>query len=101
MKSKVVCGYNKKDLMFYVEKGRIMTVRAFVLIQTEIEVAKTADVVAALKKLGSEVQSVDSVTGPYDTIVVIEVDTMDKIDTVIEKIHAVAGVHRTVTCVAI
>jgi len=26
---------------------------------------------------------------------------MDNIDTVIEKIHAVAGVHRTVTCVAI
>lgn len=87
--------------MFYVERGRIMTVRAFVLIQTEIEVAKTADVVAALKKLGSEVQSVDSVTGPYDIIVVIEVEIMDEIDTVIEKIHAAAGVHRTVTCVAI
>jgi len=63
-----------------------MTVRAFVLIQTEIEVA---------------IQSVDRVTGPYDTIVVIEVDTLDKIDTVIEKIRAVTGVYRTVTCVAI
>ena len=78
-----------------------MPVKAFVLIQTEIEVAKTADVVAALKKLGREVKSVDSVTGPYDIIVLIEVETMDEIDTVIEKIHAVAGVHRTVTCVAI
>ncbi len=78
-----------------------MTVKAFVLIQTEIEVAKTTDVVAALKKLGKEVKSVDSVTGPYDIIVVIEVETTDKIDAVIEKIHAVVGVHRTVTCVAI
>ena len=78
-----------------------MPVKAFVLIQTEIEVAKTPEVVTALKKLGSEVQSVDRVTGPYDTIVVIEVDTMDKIDTVIEKIRAVTGVYRTVTCVAI
>ncbi len=78
-----------------------MTIRAFVLIQTEIEVAKTADVIVALKKLGREVKSVDRVTGPYDIIVVIEVETMDNIDTVIEKIHAVAGVHRTVTCVAI
>ena len=78
-----------------------MPVKAFVLIQTEIEVAKTADVGAALKKLGREVKSVDSVTGPYDIIVLIEVETMDEIDTVIEKIHAVAGVHRTVTCVAI
>ena len=77
-----------------------MVVKAFVLIQTEIEVAKTTDVQATLKKLG-EVKSVDSVTGPYDIIGVIEVDTMDKIDTAINKIHAVAGVHRTVTCVAI
>ena len=77
-----------------------MGVKAFVLIQTEIEVAKTTDVQATLKKLG-EVKSVDSVTGPYDIIGVIEVKSMDEIDTVIEKIHAVAGVHRTVTCVAI
>ena len=78
-----------------------MAAKAFVLIQTEIEVAKTADVVAALKKLGRKVKSVDGVTGPYDIIVVIEVETKDEIDTVIEKIHAVAGVHRTVTCLAI
>ena len=78
-----------------------MAVKAFVLIQTEIELAKTPDVVAALKQLRREVKSVDSVTGPYDIIGVIEVETMDKIDTVIERIHAVAGVHRTVTCVAI
>lgn len=78
-----------------------MGVKAFVLIQTEIEAAKTADVIVALKKLGREVKSVDRVTGPYDIIIVIEVETMDNIDTVIEKIHAVAGVHRTVTCVAI
>jgi len=78
-----------------------MGVRAFVLIQTEIEAAKTAEVVVALKELGGEIKSVDSVTGPYDIIGVIEVDTMDKIDTAINKIHAVAGIHRTVTCVAI
>ena len=78
-----------------------MVAKAFVLIQTEIEVAKTADVVAALKKLGRKVKSVDSVTGPYDIIVVIEVETRDEIDTIIEKIHAVAGISRTATCLAI
>ena len=78
-----------------------MSVKAFVLIQTEIETARTAEVAAALNELGGEIKSVDSVTGPYDIIVLIEVETMDEIDTVIEKIHAVAGVHRTVTCVAI
>ena len=78
-----------------------MAKKAFVLIQTEIEVAKTADVVAALKKLGRKVKSVDPVTGPYDIIILIEVETKNEIDTVIEKIHAVAGVYRTVTCLAI
>ena len=39
-----------------------MAAKAFVLIQTEIEVAKTADVVAALKKLGRKVKSVDGIT---------------------------------------
>jgi len=78
-----------------------MVAKAFVLIQTEIEVAKTADVVAAIKELGGEVKSVDGVTGPYDVITVIEVETMDKIDTVIEKVRAVAGVYRTVTCLVI
>ncbi|MBA7634289.1 hypothetical protein ES703_41872 [subsurface metagenome] len=79
-----------------------MAVKAFVLIQTEIEVAKTADVVAALKKLGRKVKSIDRVTGPYDIIMVIEVETLPEIgDLVIDKINSIAGVYRTVTCVAI
>ena len=78
-----------------------MAVKAFVLIQTEIEAAKTSEVVMVLKELGGEIKSVNSVTGPYDIIVVTEVETMDEIDTVIEKIHAVTGVYSTITCVAI
>jgi len=79
-----------------------VAVKAFVLIQTEIEVAKTADVVAALKKLGRKVKSIDRVTGPYDIIMVIEVETLPEIgDLVIDKINSIAGVYRTVTCVAI
>ena len=79
----------------------LMAVKAFVLIQTEIEVAKTTEIVMAIKGLGEEIKSVDCVTGPYDIIAVIEVETMNEIDTLIEKIHAVAGVYRTVTCLAI
>ena len=79
-----------------------MAVRAFVLIQTEIEVARTDEVAAAPKNLGGEVKSVDSVTGPYDIIVEIEEDTVNEIGTLVdEKIHFVPGVHRTVTCLAI
>ncbi len=78
-----------------------MVVKAFVLIQTEIEVARTSEVAAALKKLGGGVKSVDCVTGPYDIIVGIESETVDDIGTLVQdKIHFVPGVHRTVTCVA-
>ncbi len=76
-----------------------MVVKAFVLIQTEIEVAKTNKVAAALNKLGGEVKSVDSVTGPYDIIVKLEGETLEEIGTIVdEKIRTVAGVYRTVTC---
>ena len=79
-----------------------MTVKAFVLIQTEIEAAKTNDIVTALKEQGEEIKSVDAVTGPYDIIAVIEVETIDKIDTVLDdKIHSITGVQRTVTCLTI
>jgi len=79
-----------------------MLVRVFVLIQTEIEVAKTADVVAALKKLGGEIKSVDSVTGPYDIIALLEAGSLNEIGTIIDsKIQSVAGVYRTITCLAI
>jgi len=79
-----------------------MAVKAFVLIQTEIEIARTNEVAAVLKKLGGEVKSVDCITGPYDIIVEIEGKTVDEISTLVdEKICSVAGVYRTVTCLTV
>ena len=76
-----------------------MVVKAFVLIQTEIEVARTNEVAAALDKVGGEVKSVDCVTGPYDIIVKLEGETLEEIDTIVdEKTHTVVGVYRTVNC---
>ena len=78
-----------------------MRVKAFVLIQTEIEVARTDEVAAALKKLG-QLRSVDHVTGPYDIIVEIEAETLEEIGALVDKkIRTVAGIYRTVTCLAI
>ena len=79
-----------------------MAVKAFVLIQTEIEIARANEVAAALQKLGGQVKSADCVTGPYDIIVEIEGKTLDEIRTLVdEKIRTVAGVYRTVTCLTI
>jgi DNA-binding Lrp family transcriptional regulator len=48
------------------------------------------------------VNSVDTVTGPYDIIAIVERETLNDIgDLVTGKIHPIAGISRTVTCLAI
>ncbi len=78
-----------------------MASRAFLLIETVA--GKSNTVVAAIKQLGEErVKSVDTVTGPYDVIAVIERETMQEIGKLVTgKINSVAGVSRVVTCLAI
>ena len=76
-----------------------MAAKAFVLIETAV--GKNKDVVAALRQLDG-VKSVDIVTGPYDIIAVIERESLNDVgDLVTGKIHPIAGISRTVTCLAI
>jgi len=73
--------------------------KAFVLIETAV--GKSKEVVAALRQLQG-MKSVDTVTGPYDVIAVIEAETLNDIgDLVTGKIHPIAGISRTVTCLVI
>jgi DNA-binding Lrp family transcriptional regulator len=75
--------------------------KAFVLI--EVNVGKSKDVANAIAKLKSSgVESVYTVTGPYDIIAVVEGNTLNEIgDLVTSKIHPIAGISRTVTCLTI
>ena len=76
-----------------------MATKAFVLI--EVAVGSSKEVIAALKQL-KEATSIDVVTGPYDIIAIIEAETLSEIgDIVTGKIHPIAGISRTVTCLAI
>ncbi len=76
-----------------------MTAKAFVLIETVV--GRNKGVAAALRQLEG-VKSVDTVTGPYDIIAIIEGETLNDIgDIVTGKIHPTAGISRTVTCLAI
>jgi len=73
--------------------------KAFVLIETVV--GKNKEVVAALMQLKG-MKSVDTVTGPYDVIAIVEGDTLNDIgDLVTGKIHPITGISRTVTCLAI
>ena len=73
-----------------------MAAKAFILIETVV--SRNREVVAALKQLEG-VKSVDTVTGPYDVIATIEGETLNDIGGLVTaKIHPIAGISRTVSC---
>ena len=80
-----------------------MAVRGYVLIEAEVGHSKgVGEAVAALKHPDARVTSVDTVTGPYDVIVQMEADDIDKLSKAItDAIHQIDGVQRTVTCLAV
>ena len=76
-----------------------MTTKAYVLIETVV--GRNKEVVDALRQ-AEGVKSVDLVTGVYDVIAIIEAKSLSDIgDIVTGKIHPIAGISRTVTCLAI
>ena len=67
----------------------------------EAQIGKTKHVVEAIRNIQG-VASVDVVTGPYDAIAVIQTETLNNFgDLVVEKVHRIAGISRTVTCVVV
>ena len=73
-----------------------MSVRAFVLIQTEVrKAAAVAEEVGAI----TGIVSADDVTGPYDVIAVAESDSIDELGKmVVSSVQLIEGVTRTLTC---
>lgn len=73
--------------------------RAYVLI--EAEAGQVGSVIATLRDIPG-VSMADPVTGPYDIVVTIETpDPRDIGRLVMNEIHGVVGIKRTVTCLAI
>jgi DNA-binding Lrp family transcriptional regulator len=67
-----------------------MSVRAYVLIQTEV--GRAAHVASEVRSLNGVVAA-DDVTGPYDVIVSTQADTMDDLGKmVVSQIQAVEGI---------
>ena len=76
-----------------------MTAKAYVLIETQV--GKTKQVVEAIRKLEG-VASVDAVTGPYDAIAILRAETLNDIgELIVAKVHHIAGISRTVTCLVV
>ncbi|HEX78571.1 MAG TPA: Lrp/AsnC family transcriptional regulator [Dehalococcoidia bacterium] len=76
-----------------------MAASAFVLIETAV--GRTKEVVNTISKIKG-VKSVNTVTGPYDIIALIEADNLNDIgDLITGNIHDIDGISRTVTCLTV
>jgi len=76
-----------------------MKARAYVLVKTAV--GKTKAVVTSMKKMDG-IESVDTVTGPYDVIAVVEADTLNEVgDIITARIHTIDGISRTGTCLVV
>lgn len=80
-----------------------MSVRGYVLIEAEVGKAKAVgDALSRLQRADARVVNVDTVTGPFDVIVQLEADDLDKLGNCItEGVQRVDGVQRTTTCLAV
>ena len=80
-----------------------MTVHGYVLIEAEVGKARAiSDALARYKSPDAEIVAVDTVTGPYDVIVQLEADDLDKLGRCItDGMQRVEGVQRTTTCLAV
>jgi len=76
-----------------------MQARAYVLV--EAEAGQVRSIIEVLRGLAG-VSAADAVTGPYDIVVTIETpDPRDIGRLVMNEIHGITGIKRTVTCLTI
>jgi DNA-binding Lrp family transcriptional regulator len=80
-----------------------MAVRGYVLIESEVGRARAVgDSVRGITRNDASIVSVDTVTGPYDVIALIEAENLDNLGTFItDGIQKVSGVARTTTCLGV
>jgi DNA-binding Lrp family transcriptional regulator len=75
------------------------TTKAYILI--ECSIGTTKEVVTGLKKLKG-IKSVETVTGPYDVIAVVELEALNELgDLVTQNVQMAKGIKRTVTCLVV
>jgi DNA-binding Lrp family transcriptional regulator len=84
------------DLPFGSGTVWLVTVQAYILIQTEV--GKAAAVAAEIQGIKG-VTMAEDVTGPYDVIVRAEAKSVDELGKlVVAKVQGVPGITRTLTC---
>jgi DNA-binding Lrp family transcriptional regulator len=78
-------------------------IKGFVLVETEVgRTQAVSDAVRHVKSKYGKITAVDTVTGPFDVIVQIEADDLNRLGkSITEEIATVDGVSRTTTCLSV
>ncbi len=80
-----------------------MAIRGYVLVETEV--GRTQAVGMELRRLTSQaakVLAVDTVTGPFDVIMQLEAEDLDRLGKCItDEVQQIDGIQRTTTCLAV
>ena len=76
-----------------------MATEAYILIETSV--GRVRDAARELESLPG-IESVEPVTGPYDVIAVVNAPDLNAVgDLVTSRIHGIAGIIRTITCLSV
>jgi DNA-binding Lrp family transcriptional regulator len=80
-----------------------MAVKGYVLIETEVGTAKAvAEKLNDLREKDVRVTGVDTVTGPFDVIAMLQANDLNDLGSCItQTIQVVSGVKRTTTCLSV
>ena len=78
-------------------------IRGYVLIETEVGATQSVgETVRAITSAFGTITAVDTVTGPYDVIVQLEAEDLDRLGKLItSEVATVPGVQRTTTCLSV
>jgi len=80
-----------------------MSIRGYVLVETEVgRTQAVGDAIRDSTPTLATITAVDTVTGPFDVIVQLEADDLDKLGkSITQDLQSLDGVQRTTTCLSV
>ncbi len=80
-----------------------MPIRGYLLVETAVgRTREVGDAIRGVRSENASITGVDTVTGPYDVIVTLEAEDLNRLGKAItEEIATVPGVSRTTTCLSV
>ena len=80
-----------------------MSIRGYVLVETEVgRTQAVGDAIRNITPTLATITAVDTVTGPFDVIVQLEADDLDKLGkSITQDLQSLDGVQRTTTCLSV